>query len=167
MSNKDDFISRRDAIEEISEHGTIWMSYTDDMSACEIAMEAISNAKDTMIRIIKGLPAVQIEHDCALKEFGDCSYSETGCSDCAIKEKIRNALSIQPKRNRPHWIPCDERLPENDERVLICGVRGGIAIARKAIGNPVLGEYVFWVQGNKIMTADAWMPLPPSYKENK
>ena len=62
-----------------------------------------------------------------------------------------------------HWIPCDEKLPGNDERVLICGVRGGIAIARKAIGNPVFGEYAFWVQGNKIMVADAWMLLPDPY----
>lgn len=107
MSNKDDCISRRDAIGEISEHGTIWMSYTDDMSACEIAMEALSNAKDTMIRIIKGLPAVQ--PDCALKEFGDCSYSETGCSDCKIKNRIRTALNVaQPEiircKNCKYWV---------------------------------------------------------------
>lgn len=69
MSGKDDCISRRDAIEEISEHGTIWMSYTDDMSACEIAMEAISNAKDTMIRIIKGLPAVQPERSSEIQDI--------------------------------------------------------------------------------------------------
>ena len=70
MSGKDDYISRRDAIEEISKHGTIWMSYTDDMSACEIAMEAISNAKDTMIRIIKGLPAAQPQ----IIRCKDCKY---------------------------------------------------------------------------------------------
>ena len=79
MSNKDDCISRRDAIGEISEHGTIWMSYTDDMSACEIAMEALSNAKDTMIRIIKGLPAVQPELHEGHWIGGDGSYI---CSEC-------------------------------------------------------------------------------------
>ena len=78
------------------------MSYTDDMSACEIAMEALSNAKDTMIRIIKGLPAVQ--PDCALKEFGDCSYSETGCSDCKIKNRIRTELNVA----QPEIIRCKD-----------------------------------------------------------
>lgn len=35
--------------------------------------------------------------DCVLKEFGDCSYPETGCADCEVKENIRNALSAQWK----------------------------------------------------------------------
>ena len=46
------------------------------------------------------LPA-QPETDCVLKEFGNCSYSETGCSDCKVKAKIRNALSAQPE-------PCED-----------------------------------------------------------
>ena len=47
------------------------------------------------------LPSVQPETDCAFKEFGNCSYSETGCSDCKVKAKIRNALSAQPE-------PCED-----------------------------------------------------------
>ena len=43
------------------------------------------------------LPSAQPETDCAFKEFGNCSYSETGCSDCKVKAKIRNALSVQPE----------------------------------------------------------------------
>jgi len=31
--------------------------------------------------------------DCVLKMFGECSYNETGCSDCLVKEKISNALA--------------------------------------------------------------------------
>lgn len=46
---------------------------------------------------IKPLPSPQPETDCVLKEFGNCSYSETGCSDCKVKAKIRNALSVQPE----------------------------------------------------------------------
>lgn len=33
--------------------------------------------------------------DCILTEFGECTYRETGCSDCKIKAKIRTALSAQ------------------------------------------------------------------------
>ena len=38
-------------------------------------------------------PTIEIEpNDCVLKEFGKCSYKETGCSDCYLKERIRRAL---------------------------------------------------------------------------
>ena len=46
------------------------------------------------------LPSAQPEQDCVLKQFGNCSYGETGCSDCLIKTKIQKALS-QPE-------PCDD-----------------------------------------------------------
>lgn len=39
--------------------------------------------------------------DCVLTEFGECSYSETGCSDCLIKEKIRRSFKEQ---KTGHWI---------------------------------------------------------------
>ena len=35
------------------------------------------------------------DHNCILTMFGECSYNETGCSDCAVAEKIRKALSVE------------------------------------------------------------------------
>lgn len=32
--------------------------------------------------------------DCVLTIWGDCSYAETGCSDCEIKTKITKALEL-------------------------------------------------------------------------
>ena len=55
------------------------------------------NAVDKCISVLKDLPSAQPETDCVFKEFGNCSYSETGCSDCKVKAKIRNALSVQPE----------------------------------------------------------------------
>ena len=57
----DDLISRRAVIDAVSEYATFWMSYTDDMSASDIAQEAINSAKDTMIRILKEQPTIQPE----------------------------------------------------------------------------------------------------------
>lgn len=37
----------------------------------------------------------QKPNGCILTEFGDCSYVETECSNCAIKKKIREALSAK------------------------------------------------------------------------
>jgi hypothetical protein len=52
------------------------------------------------------------EMDCVLKEFGNCSYSETGCSDCKVKAKIRNTLSAQPLSVQPE--PCKEAVRRED-----------------------------------------------------
>ena len=48
------------------------------ITALEIAIEAVEE--------------VDKYGNCVLTMFGDCSYQETGCSDCKIKEKIRKAL---------------------------------------------------------------------------
>ena len=43
---------------------------------------------------------------CILTEFGDCSYNETGCSDCAIKQKIKTALSAKESTENELIKPC-------------------------------------------------------------
>lgn len=48
------------------------------ITALEIAIEAVKE--------------IDNYGNCVLTMFGDCSYEETGCSDCKIKEKIREAL---------------------------------------------------------------------------
>ena len=46
----------------------------------------------------------QPEHnDCVLKMFGECSYAETGCSDCKVKSMIAELLE-QPERKTGRWI---------------------------------------------------------------
>ena len=51
---------------------------------------------------VKTLKETDNHGNCVLTMFGECSYKETGCSDCKIKEKIREAL----KNDRPKgkWI---------------------------------------------------------------
>lgn len=36
--------------------------------------------------------ALEEPNTCVLTMFGECSYKETGCSDCKVKNKIRKAL---------------------------------------------------------------------------
>ena len=33
------------------------------------------------------------EYNCIMTMFGECSYAETGCGDCAVVEKVRKALA--------------------------------------------------------------------------
>lgn len=58
------------------------------ITALEIAIEAVNE--------------IDNYGNCVLTMFGDCSYEETGCSDCKIKEKIRKAL--ENERPQGEWI---------------------------------------------------------------
>ena len=62
---------------------------------------------------------------------------------------IENAPTIEPQ----HWIPCEERLPKNDEKVLVTVKNGEV----------LFGNYhgKHWAYGSKVV---AWMPLPEPYK---
>ena len=60
------------------------------------------------------------------------------------------------------WIPCNERLRENDDKILCC------TVTKKGQRNIVIGYYmkeqVYWACGMN-SNVIAWMPLPEPYKE--
>ena len=89
----------------------------------------IETTLNQFIDWIDNAPTVQPEPDCALKEFGDCSYSETGCSDCKIKNRIRTALNVaQPEiircKNCKYWV-VEEDEAYCDSVVMVRGVEDG------------------------------------------
>lgn len=76
--------------------GLVW--YIKDYGLDSLYLKGYSKGYAKALRDMEcdacGEPIVQTE-DCTLKEFGKCTYSKTGCSDCEVKSKIRNALSTQ------------------------------------------------------------------------
>lgn len=58
------------------------------------------------------------------------------------------------------WIPCSERLPDNDESVLISNSHG----VTKAWWN---GKFWTSIAIKKYKTVTAWMPLPEPYKKGE
>ena len=98
------------------------------------------------------------EHNCIMTIFGECSYAETGCGDCAVVEKVRKALSA----DRPQeWIPCSERLPKIGEKVL--------ASTKKTVFTQVFKGYHSdpkrWVwENNRVKEIEAWQPLPKPWE---
>lgn len=98
---------------------------------------------------------------------------ETGLQDGLIKANALNAL--KPFDNTSmRWIPCSERLPEEDERVL-CTHLGGLNPNRQVIehiyqnGKFVLGWEMDMNPSSPtfgqryIGKVIAWMPLPKPY----
>ena len=65
------------------------------------------------------------------------------------------------ERPEPQWIPCKERLPENNVEVLVSTTWGSIEIAWLSKGTWVTEAYYFDDDRLPI----AWMPLPVPYKE--
>lgn len=61
------------------------------------------------------------------------------------------------------WIPCSERLPKEEERVLVCSDKGDIEISMGCMFDST-GEFEWYTSGWKFGTVVAWMPLPPVWK---
>lgn len=56
-----DYIDRDEAIDEFNRFGSVWMEFTDDMSAEKIATMALKGAKRSLIEILKELPSADIQ----------------------------------------------------------------------------------------------------------
>ena len=70
------------------------------------------------------------------------------------------------KADRPKWIPCSERLPEEGDVVLICSKIGVIDFGKRKGDKWVwLAEALcdYWQETEDLI---AWMPLPEAYKES-
>ena len=102
-----------------------------------------------------------------------------------VKDRLERLPSAQPE---PQWIPCSERLPEDDTDVLISyrykdgeGDTSHVYIDTTSYGDMYFGgNAVHDLYGNKIKHwrppfayfesnyyVIAWMPLPEPYKEGE
>ena len=61
------------------------------------------------------------------------------------------------------WIPCNVKLPNEEERVLVCSDKGDIEISKGCVFDST-GEFEWYTSGWKFGTVVAWMPLPNPYR---
>ncbi len=81
-----------------------------------------------------------------------------------IKEKARKEFLTICNTTEPHWIPCSERMPEDDTEVFVYLF-------------DYQSPYIAWVTDSCWFTEEfqvekenypkAWMPLPEPYKERR
>lgn len=77
------------------------------------------------IEAIDNAPTFEVSENavnCVLTEFGNCSYNETGCSDCKIKDKIRKALEFAESQ----MIGCENCANHNRKSKEVCTAPYGV-----------------------------------------
>lgn len=79
--------------------------------------------------------------------------------------KFQHWVEIQPTINpQPHWIPCSERLPEEDDEVLVTDDYDCIRHCVFCKRGETWRGFVTYEEGMTI-DAIAWQPLPSPYWE--
>ena len=152
-----DAISRQDAIDAV-EFGITYVKVLNKetgevMELVKKSNEEVQKAVDR----IEALPSAQPEP--TLEKIEE--YCHKRCLSI-----VDNALLHKYALAEQQWIPCSERLPENDERVLATTAWGEVTIAER-IYPPIDDTCWFIHDGYMNATIDdvvAWMPLPEPYK---
>lgn len=77
-------------------------------------------------------------------------------------DEMMEYRAIEALPSAQQWIPCSERCPETEEKVLCC------TATKKGLKNIVIGYYIqekgYWACGMN-SNVIAWQPLPEAYGE--
>ena len=142
----------------------------EDTISRQAAIDAMKDALDPHIvqfvkskMAIEALPSAQPERVCV------ANVTLTDEQVKEVVEKAKNAV-ISVIELEPHWIPCSERLPEENGQYLI-------TIKYKHVNDSyedVYAEHGEWLDGKwdmfcfghcgEVEDIIAWMPLPEPYK---
>ena len=144
----DDLISRQAAIDALCKRCDL---VADEDEPC--------TEKCNDIKILEMLPSAQLELSMEIQEI--LNYLDTTLHPIVspdnwnVYAELHDMVSMLPSAQQ--WIPCSERLPDNDESVLISNSHG----VTKAWWN---GRFWTSIAVKKYKTVTAWMPLPEPYK---
>ena len=143
-----DVISRQGAIDAICEDGTMFerqgqysMTMAERKQRDADILDALPSAQpftSEQIQIMQELEAAQVEK---AYELG--------------------------KADRPKWIPCSKRLPEEGDVVLICSKSGVIDFGKRKGDKWVWLAEALWDYWQETEDLIAWMPLPEAYREDE
>lgn len=93
------------------------------------------------------------------------AYCRSRCLSLVSNECFEELRSV--KRPEPQWIPCSQKLPEEDKYVLICSEDDPEEeyYCRMAVGWREDGYWNCWDdRADPRMNVIAWMPLPEPYR---
>lgn len=125
----------------------------------DCAYEQVGDALDKAIEIVKQ-EAEQYEE--CYKDYGDCEAYNKEKHHCPKFCKVITEAVKEIEENRNGWIPCSERLPEDEQVVLTCKYKS-ISILRYSTKT----NHWYELSGNWWWSANmvtAWQPLPQPYQ---
>ena len=86
-----------------------------------------------------------------------CAFKEDLCNEDFCEKYYREGNTEDFEKLLPHWIPCSERLPEEDACYLV---------TTSGTNNDII-DIAYYTEGiwHKASRIKAWMPLPEPYRE--
>lgn len=122
--------------------------------------EAMSNKQiEEMAKDVWKASCAGRDIPCHMCKFADMKKDSYSCLDYVIAEGLYTAGYRKQK-----WISVDERLPDTNEKVLVCYSNGSMDVAKyiRADG------YAFWFEeATFFRNITHWMPLPEAPKGGK
>lgn len=98
------------------------MTKSEAINVLQLNTPFVAN-KEVNEAVEMAIKALECKYDCEIKHLtNECSYSETGCSDCRGKLKIKEALEKQIAK-KPKYLPLKEGITTTNYECPICGCR--------------------------------------------
>lgn len=117
---------------------------------------------------IKEIPSAQPEPSTEIQEILNYLYTTLhpiiSPDNWNVYAELHDMVSKLPSA-QPEWIPCSERLPDEDVEVLVTDDAGGVANLwlDKMLRYEDSGK-LFWLWSQNVT---AWMPVPEPYEVKK
>lgn len=102
---------------------------------------------------------------CECKSDHTCVY----CEFSGMCENEADALAYikQLEAQVPKWISVEERLPEERQKVMVCGLRNGMQVGAFRGLSRSGRNRKWWWKKDTILEVTHWMPLPEPPKEGR
>lgn len=125
---------------------------------------------EKLIERLEELKEASINEDCPIVPNSEDCEMEYSCASCYLNAVIKfvNELAEEyaTDTNGGKWIPCSERMPEEESNVIITTKAGNVMVGMytKKYGQRMSEGFICDDYFVYMCSVVAWMPLPEPYK---